>query len=269
MLIAQITDLHVTKAGELLAGRVDTRAALGRCLKRLAGLEPKPDLLLLTGDLTETATDEEYAFLIAGLDQLGLPYLVVPGNHDDRAAMRRAFPGMAPGESDAPFSHGTAKPQWPLRLIGLDSIVPRRSEGALCAQRLAWLEAELAQASAERPALIFMHHPPFRTGIAPMDACGLLEGLAPFRTLITAHAQCIAGILCGHVHRVIHASIGGVPVLLAPSSAHQITLDMRDEAPLGFCLEPPKIALHDWRPETGLVSNYVYIDEFPGPYPFK
>ncbi len=270
MLIAQITDLHVTRAGELLAGRVDTRAALGRCVARLAALDPRPDVLLVTGDLTETATAEEYDFLRQALDPLGLPWLAVPGNHDDRAAMRRAFPQMAPAAAeDAPFCHAVARPDWPVRLLGLDSIVPRRSEGALCAARLVWLAGQLAGATPAQPALIYMHHPPFRTGIAPMDACGLLQGLEDFRALVTRHADRIAGILCGHVHRVIHAAIGGVPVLLAPSSAHQISLDLRSEAPLGFCLEPAKIALHDWRPEIGLVSNYVYIDDFPGPYPFK
>lgn len=268
MLIAQITDLHVTRANELLAGRVDTRAALEACMTRLALLDPRPDLLLLTGDLTETATDGEYDFLVAALEKLGLPYLVVPGNHDDRKAMRRAFPDMAPGKADAPFCYAIDRPDGPLRLIGLDSIVPRRSEGALCPARLAWLEAELLQASPARPALIFMHHPPFRTGIAPMDACGILDGLPAFRSLVAAHAKSIAGILCGHVHRVIHAAIEGVPVLLAPSSAHQITLDLQAEAPLTFSLEPPKIVLHDWKADTGLVTHYAYVDEFPGPYPF-
>lgn len=268
MLIAQITDLHVTRANELLSGRVDTRTALATCVERLAGLQPRPDVLLVTGDLTETATDEEYSFLITALDKLGVPYFVVPGNHDDRAAMRRAFSGMSAGETDAPFCFVVDRPEWPLRLIGLDSIVPRRSEGALCATRLDWLTAEVRRATPERPALIFMHHPPFRTGIAPMDACGVLQGQAEFRDIVSKHAERIAGILCGHVHRVIHASIGGVPVLLAPSSAHQITLDLQESAPLSFTLEPPKIALHDWRPDTGLVSNYAYVDAFPGPYPF-
>lgn len=268
MLIAQITDLHVTRADELLSGRVDTRSALDACMARLASLDPRPDLLLVTGDLTETATDGEYAFLVAALEKLGWPYLAVPGNHDDRAAMRRAFPGMAPGAADAPFCHVVDRADWPLRLIGLDSIVPRKSEGALDPERLAWLADELNKTTADRPALIFMHHPPFRTGIAPMDACGILDGLPAFRDLIVAHADRIAGVLCGHVHRVIHASIGGVPILLAPSSAHQITLDLQEAAPLSFTMEPPKIVLHDWRPETGLVSHYAYVDEFPGPYPF-
>jgi len=268
MLIAQITDLHVTRVNELLAGRVDTRAALGACIDRLASLDPRPDLLLLTGDLTETATDEEYGFLVAALEKLGMPYLAVPGNHDDRAAMRRAFPGMAQGEADAPFCHVTDRQDWPLRLVGLDSIVPRRSEGSLCPTRLDWLEGEFKKSTPQRPALVFMHHPPFRTGIAPMDACGILDGLPAFRDLVDGHAQSIAGILCGHVHRVIHASLSGVPVLLAPSSAHQITLDLLADAPLTFSLEPPKIVLHDWQTDTGLVSHYAYVDEFPGPFPF-
>ena len=268
MLIAQITDLHVTRADELLSGRVDTRTALAACLARLTSLSPRPDAVLVTGDLTETATDGESAFLVAALDGLGLPYYVVPGNHDDRAAMRRAFPGMSMGQPDAPFCYAVDKPEWPLRLIGLDSTVPRHSEGELCPARLTWLADELGQATADRPALIFMHHPPFRTGIAPMDACGILDGLPAFRDLVTDHTDRIAAILCGHVHRVIHAAIGGVPVLLAPSSAHQITLDLEEAAPLTFTLEPPKIALHDWRPETGLVTHYSYVENFPGPYPF-
>ncbi|MDF1749580.1 MAG: phosphodiesterase [Alphaproteobacteria bacterium] len=268
MLIAQITDLHVTRKDELLSGRVDTRSALKACMTRLAAQDPRPDVVLVTGDLTETATDEEYDFIVKALEALGIPFFVVPGNHDDRATMRQTFPGMAAGDPDAPFCFSIDRADWPLRLIGLDSIVPRRSEGALCPTRLDWLAGELGQATPEHPALIFMHHPPFRTGIAPMDACGVLDGLPAFRDLISANADRISGILCGHVHRVIHAAIGGVPVLLAPSSAHQITLDLKETAPLTFTLEPPKIALHDWRPETGLVTHYAYVDTFPGPYPF-
>jgi 3',5'-cyclic-AMP phosphodiesterase len=133
---------------------------------------------------------------------------------------------------------------------------------------LNWLETEFRKATSDQPALIFVHHPPFRTGIAPMDACGILDGLTEFRELIKTYAENIAGILCGHVHRVIHSSISGVPVLLAPSSAHQITLDLLETAPLTFTLEPPKIALHNWQSEYGLVSHYAYVDDFAGPFLF-
>lgn len=268
MLIAQITDLHITRENEVLSGRVDTRQAFSLCMDRLAGLTPQPDVLLISGDLTETATKEEYDFLVAALEKLGFPKYVVPGNHDDRAAMRTAFTGMAEGEGDTPFCYSVDENHWPLFLIGLDSTVPKRSEGAVCPSRLAWLEQEMQKATPERPALIFMHHPPFQTGIAPMDACGIFEGLSAFRDLVAAYSDRIAGIICGHVHRVIHSTIAGVPVLLAPSSAHQITLDLRKEAPLSFTMEPAKIALHSWRGDNGLVSHYAYVDEFAGPYPF-
>ncbi|WP_417794258.1 phosphodiesterase [Terasakiella pusilla] len=268
MLIAQITDLHIVRDGELLSGRVDTRAALAACIKKLATLSPKPDVLLISGDLTETATEGEYAFLTNQLDKLDFPAYVVPGNHDDRATMRRAFPNMATGEEEDPFSYKIDNPDWPLLCIGLDSTVQRRSDGAICADRLAWLQDTLQHATPERPALIFMHHPPFKTGIAPMDACGILDGLAEFQQLIKDHSDRIAGILCGHVHRVIHSSIAGVPVLLAPSSAHQITLDLQNDAPLTFTLEPPKIALHQWEEGSSLVSHILYVDDFLGPYSF-
>ncbi|NVJ90217.1 MAG: phosphodiesterase [Methylocystaceae bacterium] len=268
MLIAQITDLHIVREGELLSGRVDTRAALASCINKLASLSPKPTVLLISGDLTETATEEEYAFLTNQLDKLDFPTYVVPGNHDDRATMRRAFSGMANGESESPFCYSIDKPEWPLVLIGIDSTVARRSDGAICADRLKWLKEVLKKATPERPALIFMHHPPFKTGIAAMDACGILEGLTEFRHLISDHSDRVAGILCGHVHRVIHSSIAGVPVLLAPSSAHQITLDLHNDAPLSFTLEPSKIALHQWEENGGLVSHILYVDDFLGPYSF-
>ncbi|NVK20335.1 MAG: phosphodiesterase [Methylocystaceae bacterium] len=268
MLIAQITDLHVTREGELLSGRVDTRKALTLCMKKLSSLSPRPDVLLISGDLTETATEEEYAFINDKLSTLGIPTYVVPGNHDDRATMRKAFKGMALGQDEDPFCYAVDKTEWPVLFIGLDSTIPKNSEGALCPERLEWLKDVLQKATPSRPALIFMHHPPFTTGIAPMDACGILQGLPAFRQLIEDHSNSIAGVLCGHVHRMINSSIYGVPVLLAPSSAHQITFDIDPDASLTFTLEPSKIALHSWTEDNALVSHLIYVDDFPGPYAF-
>jgi Icc protein len=59
----------------------------------------------------------------------------------------------------------------PVRLVVLDTVVPQEGRGRLCKHRLRWLDERLAENP--QPTLIAMHHPPFATGIAHMDALGL------------------------------------------------------------------------------------------------
>ncbi len=59
--------------------------------------------------------------------------------------------------------------QFPVRLLGLDTLVPGADGGALDAAQLEWLEAQLAAAPG-RPTLIFLHHPPVKTGEVSCDS---------------------------------------------------------------------------------------------------
>jgi hypothetical protein len=56
---------------------------------------------------------------------------------------------------------------------------------------------------------------------------------------------------------------------IAPSTAHQATLDLHDDATLSMMMEPPGLALHLWRPGTGLITHVSYIGTFDGPQPFR
>ena len=88
ILIAQITDLHIKPRGQLAYGKVDTAAALQRCVAELNRFSPQPDLIVISGDLADTPVPEEYDYLNALLAPLKIPFVAVPGNHDDRAMMR-------------------------------------------------------------------------------------------------------------------------------------------------------------------------------------
>lgn len=263
MLIAQITDLHVSEPGRLFGGRVDTRAALERCIAHVLSLDPAPDVVAVSGDVAETGSRAEYEFAAAQLDRLPCPVLAIPGNHDAREPMAAVMPRYI-----AQIAGGhlcIASDEFPLRLIGLDTIVPGATQGELCAARLAWLEGELGR-QPEKPALVFMHHPPFRTGMTVMDGIGLNKGREEFVAIVKKHPQ-IAGIVCGHAHRAINATIAGVPVRLAPSAAYPFALDLRANGGLHFVQEPPQIALHLWDAERGLTSHLSFIENFPGPFP--
>lgn len=92
MLIAQITDLHMRTPGDKAYGIIDPAAFLGPAVRALNALSPRPDCVLITGDLTDLGRPHEYAQLRAQLQALEMPYFLLPGNHDDRAGLRAAFP---------------------------------------------------------------------------------------------------------------------------------------------------------------------------------
>lgn len=264
MIIVQLTDTHIKAGGRLSYGKVDTAGNLERCVAHLATLRPRPDVALFTGDLVDFGKPDEYAEIRRILEPLDIPLYVIPGNHDDRQALREAFADHAYLQTDDPFIQYVVD-DYPLRLIGLDTTIPGAHEGILCDARLAWLDERLAEAP-DRPTALFMHHPPFVTGIWNMDVqrCGNGDELG---RLVERHPQ-VQRILCGHVHRPVHLHWHGTTASIAPSPSHAVTYDLREGVPHGFTLEPPMCEVHYWREDTGLISHVVSVGRFDGPYPF-
>jgi len=263
MLIAQITDTHIKPEGVLAYGRVDTAPYLARAVDHLLALRPRPDVVLATGDLVDGGRPDEYRRLRGLLAPLTMPVYLIPGNHDAREALADAFPDHAYLPRGGRFMQYVVE-GYAVRLIALDTLVPGQTGGLLCAERLAWLAARLAE-SPERPTVIFMHHPPFMTGIARMDEHGLANA-GEFAEVVGRHRH-VQRIVCGHLHRSIQALVGGTLATTAPSTAHQVALDLEDE-PLSFTMEPPACQLHVWSSETELITHTSYIGQFDGPYLF-
>ncbi|KVO69579.1 metallophosphatase [Burkholderia ubonensis] len=265
MLLAQISDLHIKRPGQLAYQRVDTAAALARCIARLNALEPRPDAVLVTGDLVDFGRDDEYRHLRDLLAPLEIPYHLMVGNHDDRAALRRAFADR-PEWQDGEFVQ-YAFDVGAVRVLALDSQVPGASAGDLCDARLAWLAAQL-DAARDRPVIVALHHPPFASGIGHMDALRLAPAAAAkLDALLRGHPN-VERVLCGHVHRTMFARFGGTIASAVPAPAHQVAFDLRDNAPSAFRLEPPAFAVHRHTPDAGVITHHVYVDEGDGPYPF-
>ncbi|AOK04033.1 phosphodiesterase [Burkholderia sp. AU19243] len=265
MLLAQISDLHIKRPGQLAYRRVDTAAALARCISKLNALVPRPDAVLITGDLTDFGHDDEYRHLRELLAPLEIPYYLMVGNHDDRAGLRRAF-------ADRPELHGGKFVQYALdvgdvRVLALDSQVPGTSHGDLCDARLAWLAAQL-DAARDRAVIVALHHPPFVSGIGHMDALRLAPAAAAKLDALLRGYPNVERVLCGHVHRTMFTRFGGTLASAVPAPAHQVAFDVRADAPSAFRLEPPAFAVHLHTPDAGMTSHHVYVDEGDGPYPF-
>jgi len=262
-LLVQISDLHITHPGARVCRKSDTAAFLARCVARLAELRPAPAAVLVTGDLVDAGEDREYAQLRALLAPLALPVYLMVGNHDDRAALRRAFGDHAylPRDGFVQYAFDAGE----LRVLALDTLDPGKPGGRLCAERRAWLAAELAAARG-RPIVLALHHPPFPTAIPFMDACGLAaDDAAALAALVAGHPN-VERIVCGHLHRPIVTRFAGTVALTSPSCAHQVVLTFDPAEPAAFTFEPPALLVHAHVPGHGVVTHQMPIDPFDGPH---
>lgn len=264
MIIAQISDLHIRMPGQKAYRVVETDQYLPPAVQALNALVPLPDLAILSGDLTDFGRPAEYAHLRQMLEGLRMPYYLMAGNHDERTQLARSFDHLPYLQGTGEFLQYTVE-NYPLRLIMLDTVVPKASHGELCERRLAWLADRLAEQPG-RPTLIAMHHPPFPTGIGHMDDIGLIGGTQELEALVSRYAN-IERIICGHLHRTIFRRFAGTVVSTCPSTAHQVTLGLTPEAPADFIMEPPAFHVHHWH-GGGLNTHHAYIGKYPGPYPF-
>ena len=263
-ILAQVSDLHIKAGGRLSYRVVDTAGMLRACVAHLMALKQKPDAVAFTGDLVDFGRPDEYAVLRELLQPLDMPVYLIPGNHDEREALRAAFPDHAYLRQREGFILYSIE-EHPLRIIGFDTVVAGKSGGLACEERLAWLDATLA-AQPDKATVILMHHPPFRTFIGHMDRQGL-EGSEALAKVIRRHPQ-VERLMCGHLHRPIETRFAGTIASTVPGPAHQVALDLADEALSRFVMEPPAYALHAYAPRTGLISHMAFVGDFAGPYPF-
>jgi Icc protein len=265
MLICQLTDLHVRPVGKPANRVIETNMFAERAFIAVTRITPSPDVIVITGDLTECGLDEEYAHLNLLLRKhLHMPVFVIPGNHDRRGNFREGLRHL-PGVASDPHYVQYAVEDYPVRLVMLDTLVPGAGHGELRAEQLEFLDRTLS-AVPDKPTLIGMHHPPFACGIAHMDRINLHNSQA-FAAIIARHRQ-VQRIICGHHHRAIVAQVAHTIASISPSVAHQVQMSLDPHDPGAFLFEPPAFQLHRWTPDTGIVSHTVYVEDFPGPYPF-
>jgi 3',5'-cyclic AMP phosphodiesterase CpdA len=261
MLIAQVTDSHIDVAGVLAHGRFDTRAALKHALATIAALDPRPDFILHTGDVTHHGDVGLNGDARAMLEATGIRYGVIPGNHDEIEPMRAAYADTFWMPASSRFLHYVID-DLPVRLICLDTTISNNVAGMLCDERLEWLSTQLA-AGSSRPTLIAMHHPAFRIG-RPISDSRPFGNAAAFAALIAKHPN-VSLIVAGHVHCTLQ--IAQAVAIAAPSTAYQFAMDRRPDGVIAISGEPPGYYVHDWKDGAGFTSQYAPIGDFGEPVP--
>jgi 3',5'-cyclic AMP phosphodiesterase CpdA len=249
--LAQLSDPHIGAGW----GGPDTVERLAAAVDSIRALRDRPHAVLVTGDIADTASPDEYVTARELLARVGVPVYALPGNHDDRAGLRRAF--ELPGDGDEPVQYTVDV--GPLRLVVADTVCPGADHGELDADRLAWLDETLAALSA--PTVVALHHPPIALGVPVWDEIGLLDRAA-LAGVIERHPH-VQAVLGGHIHRAITAPFAGRVAMSVPSTYMQGELDFGADT-IELVDEPPMFALHTFT-DGVLVSHLQPVERFgPG-----
>lgn len=265
MILAQISDPHIAAPGSTADRAYQTAPYLQRAVDHLLAMPARPDAVLITGDCVDAGTVEEYERFRELIRPLPMPVYCILGNHDDRDNFRRVLGDQGthamPGTPGTPDFVQYVVDGWPVRLIALDTNIPRQGRGLLCEKRLRWLDDRLTEVP-DRPALILLHHPPFPIGLQPLDSLGL-EGADALGEIIGRHPN-VERIVAGHVHCMTQRRFHGTLAVTCPSTAHQVYLDLLHPEKLFMAMQPPACLLHVWEEATGLLTHLSPIGD-PGP----
>ncbi|MFL6724643.1 MAG: metallophosphoesterase [Sphingomicrobium sp.] len=249
ILVAQVTDLHIgfdrDNPHEMNVRR------LNMVIDHLNAMRPKPSLLLVTGDLVESADDiDAYRHMVSLVGRWEGPVMWAVGNHDSREGLRTVLPDVPADEHgfiQYEEDHGG------VRWIILDTLDSGRHGGMVCEDRAAWLKKRLRERK-DAPTVIVLHHPPVDTGIDWMSALACEAWVQRLEAVVRPAKQVVA-MIAGHVHRPIATSFAGKPLAVCASTAPLLALDLEDIDPARpdgrplIVADAPAYALHYWNGE--------------------
>lgn len=262
MKLVWLTDTHFASGDALVAG-YDPRARIGAAVDYVTGRHADADYCVISGDMVERGEVAEYRALKKWTDRLAMPVLPLVGNHDHRAALRAVYSGPEGAhdgfvqyvvESDG--AGGAA-------VLCLDTIKEGESPGFYCPARFAWLEAELTRLG-DRPAYLFLHHPPMRLHLPMQDTEGMENG-AKFLAFLARFPN-VRHLFIGHVHRPTTGAVGGISFSTMRSALYQAPPPRPDWDWDGFAPSPeaPMLGVIHIDGDAGVLHYEQFCDHAVG-----
>jgi len=217
--ILQLTDPHLFENPQRQLKGVETYSSFLRTLQHALALW-QPDIILLTGDLSEDRSAGAYRLLRETLEPAQTPVFCIPGNHDDPDVLARIFDG-----GNFRYCEALRRGNWLLPM--LNSWDGERGGGRLGADQLELLDRQLEATDAEH-ALVCLHHQPVPVGSAWLDSVGLADR-EDLMAVIARHPR-VRGLLWGHVHQSFDQRKDGLRLMGTPSTCYQFVPGVDDFA---------------------------------------
>jgi Icc protein len=209
--IIQISDIHLFAEGDRELLGVNTRKSFYAVLDQLR-LDPvHPQMIILSGDLSQDGSEASYRYLAQQLKEFKVPVYYVPGNHDDAKVMLRVYPD----ENISGHKHIVLK-EW--QIILLDSHKPKAVEGYLDPSQLHYMQHCL-QTYPEHRAIVVFHHQPVPMSSVWLDQVGLTN--AEEFWAVAANFPALTTVLFGHVHQLKEGKRNGIKYYSTPATCFQ------------------------------------------------
>jgi len=217
MRIAHISDFHLpNKPGQIVNGALPD-ANLVEAVATLKKQAPKPELIVLGGDLLDDGQKGNYETIADLFKDFQVPVHTVLGNHDDLKNLKKS--SLVETGSDfagyGSFDHGK------VHFVLVHTAGTGKSHGHLDEEQLLWLSEDLSENRA-KPVLIFMHHHPIDSGIAWLDKMKLQNADA-FWEIVPPYSNNILGVFFSNLHIQISTQIRGVLVASPPAVCFQFS----------------------------------------------
>ena len=206
-----ITDTHLLNQPDETFNDLNTKKTFEKVLSQSQTRYPDIDFLLLTGDISQTGTEDSYTLFQTIIQQYDLPIYCVPGNHDTPKLLQRIVPNC-PDNSINIIQLGK------FSLVLLNSWVENKHHGMLTQRCLQQLEEHL-QNSEDQFNIIAIHHPPVLINSIWLDEIGL-QNKVEFLQIINNYSQNTL-LLFGHIHQEIDQQLNKLRLLSTPSTCHQ------------------------------------------------
>ncbi len=254
MIVAQISDTHIA----LDAPDADQRTCdFERTIADINALDPAPDVVVHTGDIVHNGRPDEYARAMRILAKARAPVYVLAGNRDDRANLRAAVLAAGYLSRDSAFIDYAVE-DYPVRLIGVDTLSAASNKGDFCEERARRLTG-MIDAETSKPIAVFAHHPPFEVKVGP-DPINFetLQAMSRLRQALR-HSGRVVAVFSGHVHRSTAGLVGSIPALVVPC----IATSLRKGGYPPYMKTRPVYYIHRFDPVWGFVTEARIVEAGP------
>lgn len=248
--VLQISDMHLFDAIDKQLVGVNTEQSFLSVLQLAQDQCWPPDVIFLTGDLSQDGTDTSYQRLNTHLSALNIPCFLLPGNHDTPDKLAALF--NHPSVSYQPFLHHGS---WLFAF--LNSETPGEEGGSLDDAEVTALEREI-KLHPTKNVLICLHHQLQAINSPWLDTMAVRN---PDK-LITLIRDCpkIHAVIHGHIHQAFESRVAGKPVYGVPSTCFQFKPLSKD-----FAIDtiPPGFRWLRLSSNGGIKTDIIRLQESP------
>jgi Icc protein len=238
MRIVHLADLHLTSSPSKPTHGVNPYSHLAAAVAAIRKQAPAPDLIVLGGDLTEDGEHANYQALLDLFKDLKVPVHTVLGNHDSLVGFRKTVQPTRGPDFPGYYSFDLQGVHFAM----LYTACTGKEFGRLEEKQLLWLNEDLHRNS-QKQVLVFLHHPPFDTGVGWLDKLKLANADG-FWEIIPPYSRNILGVFAAHLHLQHTCLYRGVVAATCPAVSFQFS-GSADSPRGGLSEEPPGFNLID------------------------